>query len=327
MKVSDFRLLGIFIFLLNPALANVLKIAQIDDFEVYQSDIRVTDRDIGLMFITEDQNELDRFKEQAENQNFINQIFAYIVDREISARNIFVSTEEIENRLERNIEIAGIDNKHASQLNEIYGKLSEALEFTIRNPNINKDKIYEDMLARSSIKQVDWALFSDQYDTLEKVERMRSLIPKNVEDIKSNSRKSTERDLIIEKLKVDVLGISNSTIHDKETAEKWGDWQRNQLVNLDVDVYEERYYNVLKTLGALNARFVDQSDSASENPASPKVIDEVESSKVVVEKSAPKEELAEHPEKQRSSQTLPWAIGILILLIVVGFTLRSRKNP
>ena len=46
-----------------------------------------------------------------------------------------------------------------------------------------------------------------------------------------------------------------------------------------------------------------------------------------VSKPAPKEEPAAEPEEEASPQYLPWVLGILILLTVVGFTLRSRKNP
>lgn len=158
-------------------------------------------------------------KSECESLKF--QIRDIIFKKSITDHAITVSEKEIDTRLEEMFQKAGIDDKKSNEMVEMMRVTAKALE--IWQEDIGRaDEIYNELL-KPNVSKESWKAYQVCYDTPEKLKKMKSFIPKNLEDMKKNSRTSTRNDLLYEKLKGHItkkVSVNNGEI-EKYYHEKY----------------------------------------------------------------------------------------------------------
>ena len=128
---------------------------------------------------------------------------------------------------------------------------------------MQSDVIYNRFLASTSIKVADWNLFLRSYNTRKKIDQLRALIPESVDDMKQTSRISTQRDLLIGKLKDFITSQSKNELADKEKTAYWNKWLKAQFEGLTITVFDQRFYDLLDSLGVQKLVFENREEEPS----------------------------------------------------------------
>ena len=104
-------------------------------------------------------------------------------------------------------------DRKAKEISENSKVLADALGEWQKDPS-RADIIFNEKLASRDISKEQWKGFQVSYDTLDKLAKLRSLIPNSVADMKKFSEKSTEKDLLFNKLR-DIVA-SNVSVSAEE---------------------------------------------------------------------------------------------------------------
>ena len=214
------------------------RIASIYGNNVYYRDVRV-DPKIFILSNTKklSKDELDNLIRRSEINRFKGFILEKIIRRGIKNNKIYVSAEEINQEINKRIQTAGIDESFVLNVQNSYALLFEALELYMENPN-QSNEIYESKLDTTSLSKESWEIIKYTYDTKEKIENLRAIIPINLLDMKSMGKKSVEEDLLREKLKEKIT--VNVTISEEELNEYWKNTNQSKLTTKNEREQESR---------------------------------------------------------------------------------------
>jgi len=124
-----------------------------------------------------------------------------VVDQKAAELGLSVPPDEVKQEVDRRFRSAGIDSDVARRLNETHTLLAEALQERLSD-SARSDHVYAQKLAHTQITKTQWQVYQVLFDSPQKLDRLRSLIPSSVEDMKRNSRESCRRDLLLEKLRM-----------------------------------------------------------------------------------------------------------------------------
>lgn len=149
---------------------------------------------------------------EAEKDRLAAKILEIIKMQKIIEFGLTVTAEEADHELERKFKIGGIDEKKADEMSKMYQALATALEAWQKDP-LKGDAIYEEKIA-PYMNKAQWNAFQVSYDTAGKIAEMRSLIPTNLNDMKRQSRESSQRDVLFRKLQ-DII-TSNISVSNEE---------------------------------------------------------------------------------------------------------------
>ena len=134
-----------------------------------------------------------------EKQRLLFQIEKIIIDKAMNRFNITVSEEEIDRDFHSKVEMVNLSEQDIENIKNAGKRLVEALELWQKNPTQEK-KIYEDKLS-DMITYEGWEGYKNLYNTPEKLEEVKKLIPSSLEDIKDISREGIIKELKLRKLK------------------------------------------------------------------------------------------------------------------------------
>ena len=239
-------------------------VAIIDGHQIKADDFKVDEMTVARVAGTSiEDGSMDLAKKSMEEERFIREIYRYILDKNIDEYRIQVTQEEVDEKLDEKFSKAGVNDKTAKQLNHTYSQLAIALEEKLNNPNMQSDVIYNRFLASTSIKVADWNLFLRSYNTRKKIDQLRALIPESVDDMKQTSRISTQRDLLIGKLKDVITSQSKNELADKEKTAYWNKWLKAQFEGLTITVFDQRFYDLLDSLGVQKLVFENREEEPS----------------------------------------------------------------
>jgi len=186
------------------------------------------------------------------------------------------SEEEVDARIDEIIQKSGLTNDEVRQICESTNRMRAALEAWHANPEQAK-AIYDEKLAPFSTTPEHWRMSQIAYDTPEKLKDF--VAPNNLDEIKDNSRQSSKKDVLNEKLEgVITKDVSVSTdeveaayenrysqLPDKPTfdaikeklhselvtikkQEAINRWWKQQYNEADIEITDPRFQNVLDTL-------------------------------------------------------------------------------
>jgi hypothetical protein len=195
------------------AASDISVIAVVNGENIFYQDIKVDPKNIqqGSLKIL-DPARLEEAVYEAEKGRLAAEILEKIKMQKIIELGLTVSEEEVDFELERKFKIGGIDEKKADEMNKMYQALANALESWQKDP-LKGDAIYEEQLA-TYMNKAQWNAFQVSYDTAEKIIKMRSLIPTDLNDMKRQSKESSQKDVLLQKLQ-DVI-TSNVSVSDEE---------------------------------------------------------------------------------------------------------------
>ena len=172
-----------------------------------------------------------------EKERLVGKIWEIIKNSAIKNLALTVTNNEIESEVNKRFEAAGIDEKKASEISLRYSKLIKALEDWQKNPS-NADSIYQNILSNTSITKEEWRVFQSVYNTPEKLLEMQALIPEDLNDMKQNTRKSVEKDLLFNKMR-DII-CADVSVSDTEVETYY---QKKYL-----DIPEKPNFNKVKEI-------------------------------------------------------------------------------
>lgn len=228
-------------------------IAIVNEEEILYKDIKLDYHTIqlldtkGLTLL-----EVQDLTKKNEKERLAGKIWEIIKNSAIKKLALTVTDSEIESEVNKRFENAGIDEKMASEISNRYSKLIKALEDLQKNPS-NGDSIYQNMLSNTSITKEEWKVFQSVYNTPEKLLEMKALIPEDLNNMKQNTRKSVEKDLLFNKMR-DIISADVS-VSDAEVETYY---QKEYL-----DIPEKPNFNKVKEI--LRQELMDEKKKEAES--------------------------------------------------------------
>lgn len=194
---------------------NSLIIAIVDGVPISYQQIRVRTEKIESCTLAQEVEKLDcKIKE-------------IIEAKAIENLAIEVKEDEVKMAVDAKFEQAGIADKEAHRIANMYCALLSALEGW-QQDKTKSANIYKEMLA-DYMTEAQWHQWQKCYDVPEKLLKLRALIPRNLEDMKKNSINSSKRDLLHNKLVAHIIRgvrVEDEELHSlyaekyKEATEK-----------------------------------------------------------------------------------------------------------
>ncbi len=183
----------------SNAQGNTSVIAIVNGREIFYQDIKINSK-----IIQENSSDvLDPLQlkaaiYEAEKDILSSKIWKIIKTKKIIELGLTVSEGEIDTEVERKFKIGGIDEKKCAEMSKKYQVLADALESWQKEP-LKSDEIYKVKLV-TYMNKAQWNAFQVSYDTAEKLDKMRYLIPSSLEDMKKMSRDSSKKDVLSQKM-------------------------------------------------------------------------------------------------------------------------------
>ena len=140
------------------------------------------------------------------------------MDQEIKKLGLQVTKEEVNFYMDKVFQKAGITENTTREIATSCHALIGALELWQKNPSMSDDIYRGQLESKTNITKKAWEIFKVQYNTPEKLDKLRSMIPENLVDIKDKSFASYKKDLLYNKLRE---RIAAGITVQKEELEKY----------------------------------------------------------------------------------------------------------
>ncbi len=211
-----------------------------------------------------------------ESRHIAGRIHGMIFDEKIIEYGISVTEEEMDQKIKSLIERGLLTDEMTKQVQESIKRLRDALQAWHSNPEQTK-AIYDEKLAPFSVTIEQWQMHQALYDKPEKLSKL--VIPKNLEEIVNDTRRSSRKDVLHEKLEnIITKNVSVSTeevqalykdrysrLPDKPTFDELKEqlhselitdkknktiirWWKEQYNKSDIEIKDPRFQNVLNIL-------------------------------------------------------------------------------
>lgn len=191
-------------------------VATVNNVNVIYKDVKVEPETMQQLSTTDANNiELEKATLAYEKKRLASKMHELIFEQKVTDLGLTVSESEIDGRVEQIFEKANMTTERANTVCQIGHALYDALKAWQQNPS-KEDSIYNSMLANTSISREQWNSFQVYFNTPEKLKTF--VIPDNIDDMKKNSRKSSKRDLLYEKLENIITQNVTVTINEIETS-------------------------------------------------------------------------------------------------------------
>jgi len=192
-------------------------VATVNDVNILYKDIRA-DLKVVRMLHAGDINTLQLESEvrKQETRRLAGKIRELIFKQKITELGLTASEKEVDSRVEEIFRKTGMTNEKAKAICESGQAVYEALVAWQKNPS-NGDAIYNEKLSDSLISKEQWKLWQACYDTPEKLKQL--FVPKDIEDMKKNSRKASRIDVLYQKLESVIT--KNISVGAKEVEEEY----------------------------------------------------------------------------------------------------------
>lgn len=198
---------------MNPQDANLI-VAVVNGEKILYKNIKADPRVVQLGYRNElNSSQMAEAIRGYEMNRLVAKIREIIQRQKIAELGLAVSEKDIVYEIDKRFKEAGIDDRKAKEISENSKVLADALGEWQKDPS-RADIIFNEKLASRDISKEQWKGFQVSYDTLDKLAKLRSLIPNSVADMKKFSEKSTEKDLLFNKLR-DIVA-SNVSVSAEE---------------------------------------------------------------------------------------------------------------
>ncbi len=212
--------------------------------------------------------------------NLIRIVRDIILDRKIAELGLPPYDEELNRYVVQMHEEFGMTEEVAMEAIRDMHAIAAALEEWLKNPE-RSDSIYDEKLAPINISKKDWESHMKHHDTLEKLEKMLSLLPEDFEDIIIQSRPMFEQEFLHKKVKEFIgadVSVSKNELEEDYRAmyghlpeserpgfdevegklylelrawkqeEAFKEWKREQFLKADIQLMDKRFENILQFL-------------------------------------------------------------------------------
>ncbi len=211
-----------------------------------------------------------------ESRRIAGRIHGMIFDENIVAYGISVTEEDVDQKIKSLIERGLLTDEMTKQIQESIKRMRDALEAWHSNPEQSK-AIYDKQLAPFSVATEQWRMHQAVYDKPEKLSIF--VIPKNLEEIVNDTRRSSRKDVLHEKLENiitknvsvstdEVQSLYNERYSQSPGKPKFDDvkdqlrselitskknitiirWWKEQYNKSDIEIKDPRFQNVLDVL-------------------------------------------------------------------------------
>lgn len=180
-------------------------------------------------------------------------IMRIIFNQAIAERHITASSDEIEKEMEQKLVGARIGEKEIQQMAQLQDTLVAALVEVQKDPQ-RAQEIFAERLTGSAISENAWAVYVANYRTPEKIEQLKKLIPRSVEDVKKNSAASSRHDVLLAKLKLALVAEQRT---EKDAEAVWRSWTQSAILGARIVVTHQGIADELKRLGFTNVVFAE----------------------------------------------------------------------
>lgn len=182
----------LFIALAGYGWSGQAPVASVDGVNIYYEEIEITPEAV------------QSFVQEQEAQRLAGRIKELIATKAAERMGILVTDQEVAREVDREFAKAGIGERQAKQVAEVYRALADALEAWYKDKS-KGDAIYDRMLAGVMTK-AQWHAWQKCYPDAGKLSALRRLMPKGLGDMKENSRRSTRQDLLHKSLVERITG-------------------------------------------------------------------------------------------------------------------------
>ena|GEM_PF-2441104 len=201
----------------SSELAGDVVVARVDGVPIHYSQIQAPPQVVDMLRTqTQDSRDLEKEARLWEARRLYWRLRGIIADRAVEAMGITVSPEQVDMRLNRMVETAGMTDDDMERIVTQSNALAEALRAWYADREA-KDTIYQTELAPLGIMREQWEAFCVAYPEPDDLQRM--VIPDSPADMIANSRQSTTRDLILEKL--DATITANIRVSEPELLQAY----------------------------------------------------------------------------------------------------------
>ncbi len=190
--------------LYNPEQGGTV-VATVDGTPIYQQEIEVSPAMIKISFMERDpgEDEIRKFIARKELSMLKAKIKEKIRENIIQELDISVTEDEVENAVDSRFEQAGIDEKKALQIAEWYRIKIEALKEWQKDKS-RSDEIYREYFegwkGNWEFTRKQWQVFIESNPTENDLERLKSMSPEGLDDIRETTIQSVKREMLYEKL-------------------------------------------------------------------------------------------------------------------------------
>ncbi len=341
----------------SSELAGDMVVARVGGLPIHYRQIQAPPQVVDMLR-TQTQNSRDLEKETRlwEARRLYGRIRGIIADHAAEAMGITVSPDQVDARLSRMVEAAGLTDDDMERIVTQSNALAEALRAWHADREA-KNAIYQTKLAPVGIMPEQWEAFCVAYPEPDDLKRL--VIPNSPADVIANSRQSTTRDLLLEKL--DDAIVADVRVGEPELLQAYHARYPEASTAPDFETVRVRLEKELldrKQAGARQAwwaaqfatrvQYVDERFShaltladAADTPSEPGVPNGggqppsavMPSSKGVTLSAAPRQPSQEPvplaTAKPASGRHFPWwlaALGVAALILAAGAVLLHRRS-
>lgn len=236
----------------------------------------------------------------AQVDNFIQHIENMVIEDAVRSYGIVVDNQEVRSKVEEVLEKGGVDENAARRTRSRLLKIADALEQWQHNPD-HGNEIYNTLL-ENEISKAQWELLKNHYYSQNKLEALRSQLPKNFEDMIQETMDATRRQLLREKLFEIItrdVAVDESDVRDYKrqhgvnndinepdyndqireqalNAKKhahFNDWLRRQVVTTPVELRDSDLKRALRLKGVSLLHVGEEIDEEKKLPLAPIPVD------------------------------------------------------
>lgn len=173
-------------------------VAIVHGAKILYKDVKVDPKTVQLSHAEQiSASQLKSEVHKQEMRRLAGKIHKVIFEQKIDELRITVSEKEVDSRVDEIFRQTNMTSEKAAAVCENARALHEALAAWQKDPS-HGDVIYNEKLAGSLISKEQWKAFQVAYDTPEKLKSL--VVPKNIDDMKKNSRESSRMDVLNKKL-------------------------------------------------------------------------------------------------------------------------------
>lgn len=188
-------------------------IAKVNGHVIRSSDIAVPS-DLVAKNVQPDADAVRQAALKRQEQKLRNQIRKIVFDDAVKRYGISVTEDEITARVNKSFSDVDITEDTATRIRGKGLRIADCLRKVVVN-RADPDDIYSTDL-EDLITQREWDAYLSNYDTSAKIDSLIKSLPRNVADMKANSRASTRNDLEAERLEQRIC--SDISVTDADLA-------------------------------------------------------------------------------------------------------------
>ncbi|MDD5326715.1 MAG: hypothetical protein PHY02_02750 [Phycisphaerae bacterium] len=221
-------------------------VVSVNDVNILYKDIKVDLKEVQMLHPEYSKLQIENEVQKQETRRLIGKIREVIFKQKITEFGLTVSEQEVDARVEEIFKKTGMTSEKAKAICESGKAVYEALVAWQMNPS-DGNAIYDEKLSDTLISKEQWKLWQRCCDTPEKLKDL--VVPKNIEDMKKNSRESSRRDVLYQKLEEVItkdISVSKKEI-EEEYRKKHGAEEIEQMGLIEKELLTRKKDMAIRT--------------------------------------------------------------------------------